>query len=787
MRHKASLLPLLGTIVLTLCCAADEAEGDPPDTALAAVGAPEPPPPPPMVAVAPDNRGQLLDLSDSTRSHLRLRQWAEAAADLGAMKPDELDADARAAWAFVLSWCLVHSDQAAKAAPYTPLFEGSGHIPADYAALVRGEVLLAQDKPAEALAELQKIPDGATLSPRVLVVRAAVLRDLDRHDEAWTLYEQLVQRPDPAVGNAEALLALCERHGSGSPQAYTYARRVWTHYPKSEHSRAAAKILADYPGDEHRPTWQEVARRSEHLMDDRDYAGAIREIDRVLGQVGDDRSIDACRLLFAKGRSNYRMNRLSAAIEGFGDAGERCTDLAPEDDYGARALYLTGRAQYRKSRFEASAQSMAAIADRYPGSTLADDGLTHAGIALQENDDLAGAQAMWRRALDEFPNGDLAPEATWRLAWSLYLDHKPDEARAIADRLGALDLHGSAVDVRAGLYWSARWALYPDVDNPTVPVQDLSRREAALAGWADLLRKHPQSFYAILAYSRILELDPPLAAELSAEVRPADRGVEAVDWKVRPEWWEQAPVRDGYRLARLGLITDAMAEWQTVDFGETPDEMALLTDLRIGAGDWLIAHDWMRTWLRSHPVGTLGERQAAIVRLAYPDRYWTEIQQAAQDDRFEPRLFHALSREESNFNRNVISHAGAIGLSQLMPATADQVAGWLGTSVNTTKLKDPVINTRIGARYLDALHKQHNGSPYLSLAAYNAGAGRVKQWKERFGNVPTDEYVEHIPFRETRGYVKRVMGTWQVYRWQFDDNGPFPDLSAFNHQALPPE
>ncbi|MCA9572582.1 MAG: lytic transglycosylase domain-containing protein, partial [Myxococcales bacterium] len=210
-----------------------------------------------------------------------------------------------------------------------------------------------------------------------------------------------------------------------------------------------------------------------------------------------------------------------------------------------------------------------------------------------------------------------------------------------------------------------------------------------------------------------------------------------------------------------------------------------LHEMRAASGDWLFAHAAFRAWIRNHPVGSLGEGERAVVRVAYPDRYWEEVQKASVYDTFEPRLFHALVREESNFNRQIVSFAGARGLSQLMPTTATQTARWMGRSITMTELFEPQKNLDIGGRYLHQVHKELSGSPYLALAGYNAGPGRVRQWKGEWGNVPTDEYVERIPFRETRGYVKRVMGTWQTYRWYMDDGQPFPDLSKFNHQAMP--
>nr|MBA2319566.1 lytic transglycosylase domain-containing protein [Deltaproteobacteria bacterium] len=216
-----------------------------------------------------------------------------------------------------------------------------------------------------------------------------------------------------------------------------------------------------------------------------------------------------------------------------------------------------------------------------------------------------------------------------------------------------------------------------------------------------------------------------------------------------------------------------------------PDEVAWLAGLRAAAGDWLRVHDELRTWLRTHAIPSLGPHAPQIVRLIYPDRYLPEVRAAFLPDyRVPMRLFHALCREESNFNVGIVSHAGAVGLSQLMPATAAQTAGWLGLKVATADLDDPALNARIGAKYLDTVYRQHDDSPYLALAAYNAGGGRTKQWRGEWGDVPTDEYVERIPFRETRDYVKRVMGSWQTYRYQFDvTDAAFPDLSALNDHA----
>jgi soluble lytic murein transglycosylase len=106
--------------------------------------------------------------------------------------------------------------------------------------------------------------------------------------------------------------------------------------------------------------------------------------------------------------------------------------------------------------------------------------------------------------------------------------------------------------------------------------------------------------------------------------------------------------------------------------------------------------------------------------------------------------------------------------------------------ITTAQLYDPVTNLTLGARYLDFLHDHFNGNSLLCLAGYNAGQGNVGKWLKAYGNLPTDEFVERIPFRETRKYVKAVSASWQIYRLlEPETQSVFPELSPFNHKAVP--
>ena len=138
-------------------------------------------------------------------------------------------------------------------------------------------------------------------------------------------------------------------------------------------------------------------------------------------------------------------------------------------------------------------------------------------------------------------------------------------------------------------------------------------------------------------------------------------------------------------------------------------------------------------------------------------------------DRVDPALVHALSRQESEFNAAAKSPVGASGLMQLMPATARMVAKQYKVKYSVDQLTNAAYNTQLGEAFLRGVIDDYNGSYFLALAAYNAGGGRVAEWIKQFGDprnpeVDPIDWIERIPFTETRHYVIKIMETLQLYR-----------------------
>jgi len=150
-------------------------------------------------------------------------------------------------------------------------------------------------------------------------------------------------------------------------------------------------------------------------------------------------------------------------------------------------------------------------------------------------------------------------------------------------------------------------------------------------------------------------------------------------------------------------------------------------------------------------------------------------------------LVHAITRQESQFANNAVSHAGARGLMQLMPGTAAQEAGRIGLAFDASALmSQPGYNLKIGDTFFTRMLNYYSGSYPLAVAAYNAGPGNVNKWLRangdpRTGSVDWIDWIERIPIQETRNYVQRVMENAVVYEAMNPDKAHYRGANALSH------
>ncbi|MFM5655047.1 transglycosylase SLT domain-containing protein [Aeromonas veronii] len=294
-------------------------------------------------------------------------------------------------------------------------------------------------------------------------------------------------------------------------------------------------------------------------------------------------------------------------------------------------------------------------------------------------------------------------------------------------------------------YWMARSL---EVQGQQKPARDLYLETANLRG-----------FYGFMAAQRT-----------GVPYRIKNQSVKHVpDWRTASQRWPfLLRVRE---LLSMNEIAAARSEWihnmdrnpvtQRIEFGHIAlnqgwHELAILASIRAEAWDAL--------------------------DLRFPLPLKRTFSQMAQERTMNTSLLYAISRQESALYPLAQSPVGARGLMQLMPATAKETAGKLGVPYrNEQQLFDPAMNIRLGSAYLKRLLDVYDGNRILAAAAYNAGPGRVKRWREQSDNKPMDVWVESIPYKETRNYVQNVLSFDLIYQHKLQQPLRFMSERELNH------
>jgi soluble lytic murein transglycosylase len=443
----------------------------------------------------------------------------------------------------------------------------------------------------------------------------------------------------------------------------------------------------------------------------------------------------------------------------------------------ARLLSRLGRSREGQAAYRE-------FATRFARDPEADRASFFAAWMAHEAGDNREAAAAFAAYLAERPRGSSVELARWLLALNL--------ARAGDDEacLAALDaLQAEVRDVElatAARYLRARTLLRLDriaearplldalVDGPVAPLDKAPyyralahRARAALD--ADSARVAPGPLCG--AAARLpgvavptLFSGPPRASRVTAE-----SGRDACVFELRararavlPDL-APAPGRDLAATAAVGLcdVAGRVLRHAGLPRDEAPRRRHL--EAALAAGDATRALRLSSIHYRSQLQLPFSDDTRWIWRLAYPTpARFVELPAT----RVRPALVRAVARHESHFAADARSRVGALGLMQLMPDTGARLGDLGGLRVAApADLLDPALNVDLASAYLDLLWREFDASPPLVLAAYNGGPRNVQAWVERNAELPLDLWVESIPFRETRGYVKKVLSAYTVYAW----------------------
>jgi soluble lytic murein transglycosylase len=470
------------------------------------------------------------------------------------------------------------------------------------------------------------------------------------------------------------------------------------------------------------------------------------------------------------------------------------------------ALYYKALAQRAVGQSREALETLEQIITDYPDGEGLDQVWLEKGVTLALAGDNDAAVKAYQDLAASFPASDLAPEALWRAAQLRQGEGVYDEAAGLYEELqlkfpssedpDAALWYAGLARYRAGDVekavdnWQSLLENYPDsIYGPKTrywlgKVGAKPQAPGAIGYWEQLLAEFPDTYYALrvqqlnagepLTATQLITtpVEPPPwdGAKFEAEILPWLRGWTEVPTGTEsltlPITVTQGPdLLRGQILLEVGLRGEALPLFERVRSSVNSDPLALAALGRFfrERGLYGLAASCATRLADLWPEGDIHDAPLALRYLAYPLAYTDLLSAEAQSRGLDPLLLAALVRQESLFEPAAESQAGARGLTQVMPATGEEIAQDLGVKdFVVDDLYRPSINVRFGAFYLASQMQRFDGQILVALAAYNAGPGNALQWLESGGNDP-DLFVEVITAVQSRLYLQGVYEQYAIY------------------------
>jgi len=614
----------------------------------------------------------------------------------------------------------------------------------DYVAYYLGVSYQQTGHTAEALANLA---DFAHSHPDSLLVRDAQLSYAEalllegQAAEAVTLLEKarLPVRSDVefAIGRAYASL------GQTVKAAETFENIYYT-MPASAEADAAYSELKKLPSVAPLAPAQ-LKTRVEALMSRKRYADAAEEY-RSLVNMASPADRPTMQLALADALHRSGRNR---------DAKQILASLpAVSGELNAQRLYLLGQVAWAANDNDTFYRMVDELRQADPASPWLEQALLSSANLHLVHHEYVQALDAFREAQQRFPNGPRASYVHWKAAWLTLRQGRNEDAKKAFEEQVAM--YPSGAETPAALYWRARLA---EEDNQLV---------MARAFYEKLSDRYRNFYYAELARQRMKRL--PAAPEAAVteyalldRVPPLNNSGRITDSEP-PQ--DDLHVQKAELLGNGGLVDFAVRELQaaaTVEGGSWA--LAETAQLYTETGHYDRAIEYMKHSAPNYFALDIPDLPRKYWEALFPKPFWSDLKKHSDANGLDPYLVASLIRQESEFNPNAVSRANAVGLMQLLPKTGKLVAKEVQLKrYNASQLYTPAVNLQLGTRYFRGMVDKFGGSFEYALAAYNAGSDRVDEWLAQGKYRDPQEFVESIPFTETREYVQAILRNASVYK-----------------------
>lgn len=624
---------------------------------------------------------------------------------------------------------------------------------------------------ASALEPVWRVTPASPLAGRAAVLGAGALLELKKYKNAAQMLARVPEEQWPQPQGS--MLMGQAKEGVGDPVlAAAYFQRVYFGYPLSDEAadaQAALARLEQQLGDRYPPVRPQARlERARKLLDGKQAERAQDEYERMIP------------LLSGLERDQARVR--AAAVDYHGRKAETALgalqDIKVDNpEAEAERLYYVAACLRRLDREPAMLATLEELGRRAPTSLWRQKALVMAGNSMLVKNEVAAYVPLYRACAEAVPDSEDAAYCHWKVAWRSYLERR-DSARA--DLQAHLMLYPGSDKAGAALYYLGRLS------------EQTGDFPAAKRYWTELETHFPNYYYAMTVRARlnrpevIRAVPSPATDSFLAGLRLPER-IRKADTSPDP-----ATAR---RLERGRLLTSAGLErWAEgelrfgVRAGEHPVPLAMeLAESAARRGSYDVS---IRYIIGTMPDYLFMRRDAAPIqfwKLAFPFPYRAKIERYARAQKLDPFLVAALIRQESLFDKDVVSYAKAIGLMQVMPGTGRELGRRVGLkNVRPASLKDADTNLRIGTYYLRRQLDSRDGNVEETLAGYNAGPSRIPLWRGWAEYREPSEFVETIPFAQTRDYVQIITRNADIYRWLYANEPVTPEVAPAVKRTVRP-
>jgi soluble lytic murein transglycosylase len=694
-----------------------------------------------------------------TAKSIKLTSAFHASEELRPMAQQLASTRSVAAYAGVMSYAHGHTGEGAAAA-YLALGHASaldhryadavvnfaqakraGNALDDYADYLGAQAAIQAGRAGDAYALLDHFadhyPDSIFVATTPLLLASAHLQQGDAPG-ALRVLQPLANAPEAEQADFRYALAHAYQLTGDTSHAEQLYQKIYATQPLvSEAAQAAAQLQA-------MGTPLSAAERKTHadvLFNAKRYSEASAEYSAIGKNNPQLSTADRNALTIYAAVCDFKLKQLT----------RHDVEKLPEtsDDSAALKFYMLAELSRNEDDRAGHDALITQMIQRFPTSRWLEEALYSGGNMYLLKHDAGQAVYHYAKLVELFPNSTYAPSSHWRAAWLNYRTRNYPEAARLMDE--QIMRYAGGSEIPDALYWRGR--IYEDEEHNFAQAVNYYRR---------LLDIYPDYYYAGLAKQRLAALGKQPTVPPAPALSAAQKGS-------KQELTGDLPENDTHLIKARLLANAALNEYIGPEIHASPnsDEWGALAqaEIYVSYGEYTRALQSMKHSGISFYTKPIDQVPVIYWHLLFPQPYWKELVADAGNNGLDPYLVASLIRQESEFNAGAVSPKSAYGLMQLLPSVGKAMAKKQGMKGFTAaRLLDPTVNLELGTLNLKQVLDRFGGQMEYVLAAYNAGDTPVRQWLASGDYKDVPEFVESIPYSETRDYVQSILRNREMYR-----------------------